>query len=107
MSYTPQASGSFIIDEIVVDIIVEDELTLDADICKTDKSVSMNYLQKFGITYKVNQKSSTDLRKSGNPGYQKGLPLLVGQSEISGSKKLHKDGFLLYSRNSKGKCFTN
>lgn len=46
------------------------------------------------------------MKKSGNPGYEIGLPLLVGQAESLGSKIVNKEGFQLHSSDNTGKCFS-
>lgn len=96
--YEAQESGNYAIDNIKMDLLIQDTLTLPASYCDNTATVPFNIQQRFNIDFQP-YTTSTALLRSGNPGYQPAYPLLVGQAGSTGSgpKQVATNGFQIYS----------
>lgn len=79
------------------------------------------FTQTFGVKFLSKEGKVKDAKvngeimyKSGNPGYNTNMNLIVGESAApdgfkkdSDPQKVNKDGFYLYSHDKKGNCFAN
>lgn len=95
--YQASAAGTYTIQDIVVDVILQDSLTLDGTTyCKVDttgkavpsKQAFYSFNQRFAMEFTLSRKNVSNysidaiaqsglLAKSGNPGYLIDQPLLV------------------------------
>lgn len=71
----------------------------------------MQIEQTYSAEFISTPRNSTDVvqKKSGNPGYIAGLPLLVGQPDPNnpGAFLVYQDGFKISGVNSLGGCMTS
>eukprot|EP00347_Sterkiella_histriomuscorum_P008496 403344876 len=91
--YTPQADGNFLVEDLQVDLILYSSLTLASQYCSTTQVPSTAATSTDGV------------KRSGNPGYLKGLPLLVSFGDNGGGQRVNTNGFRLYGGDNQGRCF--
>jgi len=89
--YKPTSSGHFQIANVLIDLVLQDTLDIDPKVCAetNGKTARGLFTQKFGIIYRAANEvgSLTDtqiaasgiLYRSGNPGYDDGMPVIVSQ----------------------------
>ena len=104
-------SGTYVISDIVADFVIVQSHKVGEDNCNRD-DVYFEIAQKFGIEYLVARDnyansmegiaSSKQLQKSGNPGYQLNMPLLVATG--SSAKEVNVFGFFAEASDNQGRC---